>query len=135
MWISRVSRILSRPLGGESGTTLLETVVALAIVSTVAVTFLGGLATTSKATIIANERATAESLAHSQLEYVKNYDYQYGASEYPVDPSLTIPENWSVLPPVVELVHDTDDGIQKVTVTIEHDSEAVFVMEGYKVDR
>jgi len=135
MWISRVSRILSRPLGGESGTTLLETVVALAIVSTVAVTFLGGLATTSKATIIANERATAESLAHSQLEYVKKYDYQYGASEYPVDPSLTIPENWSVLPPVVELVHGTDDGIQKVTVTIEHDSEAVFVMEGYKVDR
>ena len=127
--------MLNRFAGGELGATLTETVVALAILSIVAVTFLSGLATTSTATIIANEQATAESLARSQMEYVKNYAYQYAASEYPVDPSLNIPVGWSVPPPVVELVHATDDGLQKVTVTAEHNGEVVISVEVYKVDR
>ncbi len=127
--------MLNRFAGGELGVTLTETVVALAILSIVAVTFLCGLATTSTATIIANEQATAESLARSEMEYVKNCTYQYLATEYPVDPSLNIPVGWSVPPPVVELVHATDDGLQKVTVTAEHNGEVVISVEVYKVDR
>ena len=127
--------MLNRFAGGELGATLTETVVALAILSIVAGTFLSGLATTSTATIIANEQATAESLARSQMEYVKNCTYQYLATEYPVDPSLNIPVGWSVPSPVVELVHATDDGLQKVTVTAEHNGEVVISVEVYKVDR
>ena len=127
--------MLNRFAGGELGATLTETVVALAILSIVAVTFLSGLATTSTATIITNEQATAESLARSQMEYVKNCTYQYLATEYPVDPSLNIPVGWSVPPPVVELVHATDDGLQRVTVTAEHNGEVVISVEVYKVDR
>ena len=127
--------MLNRFAGGELGATLTETVMALAILSIVAVTFLSGLATTSTATIITNEQATAESLARSQMEYVKNCTYQYLATEYPVDPSLNIPVGWSVPPPVVELVHATDDGLQKVTVTAEHNGEVVISVEVYKVDR
>ena len=127
--------MLNRFAGGELGATLTETVMALAILSIVAVTFLSGLATTSTATIITNEQATAESLARSQMEYVKNCTYQYLATEYPVDPSLNIPVGWSVPPPVVELVHATDDGLQRVTVTAEHNGEVVISVEVYKVDR
>jgi len=40
-----------------------------------------------------------------------------------------------VPPPVVELVHETDDGIQKVTVTAEDNGKAVLSLEVYKVAR
>ena len=119
----------------EKGFALIETIVALALLGVVAVAFLSGLATATKASIVANEQATAESLIRSEIEYVKNYTYDYYASSYPVDPALTIPEGWTVPPPVVELVHATDDGIQKVTVTAENNGKAVLSLEVYKVDR
>lgn len=119
----------------EKGITLLETLVALAIVGVVAVTFLGGVGTATKATVISNEQATAESLVRSEIEYVRKCAYQYDASVYAVDPALTIPQGWAVPPPVVELVHATDDGIQKVTVTAEHNGDTILSVAMYKVDR
>ena len=128
-------KVVKKLKGSQSGMTLIETLVALAILGLVAATFLYGLATASKATIIANEQTIAESLVRSEIEYVKNCDYQYLASEYPIAPALTIPEGWVVPPPVVELVHATDDGIQKVTVTAEYNGETIFSVVVYKVDR
>jgi type II secretory pathway pseudopilin PulG len=130
-----VTRISGISPSSELGVTFIETIVALAILGLVAVVFLSGLATSSKATIIANERATAESLVRSEVEYVKNYTYQYDTSDYPVDPALSIPVGWTLPLPVVELVHATDDGLQKVTVTAEHDGEAILSVAVYKVDR
>jgi type II secretory pathway pseudopilin PulG len=135
MRISRANKIIRGFSGNESGFGFLEALAALAILGVVAVTFLSGLATTSKAVMIADEQALAEGLARSQLEYLKNYPYEYDADDYPVDPALTIPTGWSVLTPVVTPVHATDDGIQKITVTIQRNSQTVFVMEAYKVNR
>jgi len=120
---------------GEKGFTIIETLVALALLGIIAVALLSGVATASKASSIANERAIAESLVHSEAEYVKSCAYQDSASEYPVDPSLTVPDSWTVPPPVVGLVHATDDGIQEVTVTAEHNGEEVLSLKIYKVDR
>jgi len=128
-------KVAKKLKGNEAGASLIEILVALAILGIVAVTFLGGLATTSKATIIANEQTTAESLVRSEAEYVKNCTYQYLATEYPVDPSLNIPVGWSVPSPVVELVHATDDGIQKVTIAVERNGEVIISTDMYKVDR
>jgi len=131
----RLLKVVKKLNGNETGVTLIETLMALAILGLVAAVFLSGLATATKATVIADERAIAESLVRSEIEYVKNCAYQYTASEYPVGPALTIPEGWAVPPPVVELVHETDDGIQQVTVTAEHNGETVLSVEVYKVDR
>lgn len=120
---------------GEKGFTIIETLVALALLGIIAVAFLSGVATASKASSIANERAIAESLVRSEAEYVKSCAYQDSASEYPVDPSLTVPDSWIVPPPVVGLVHATDDGIQEVTVTAEHNGEEVLSLKIYKVYR
>jgi len=119
----------------ESGSSLMETLVALAIVGIVAVIFLSGITTTTKANSIGDKKATAESLVFGEIEYVKNYAYQYDAADYPVDPALTIPEGWVVPLPVVALVHATDDGVQKVTVTAQYDGESVLSVDVYKVDR
>ncbi len=68
-------RVTKKLGGGESGVTLIETLVALAVLGLIAVVFLSGLATAARATLIADEQATAESLARSEIEYVKSQDY------------------------------------------------------------
>ncbi len=128
----RPSILVSR----QSGVTLIETVVALAILGTIAVTFLSGLATTSKAAFIADERVTAASLAQTQMEWTKNGAYVYDATGYSL---ATIPDskdyiNYSALIDA-EPVHNPDAGIQKITVTIKHSDKVIMKLEGYKVDR
>ena len=119
----------------QKGIALIETLVALGIFGLVAVTSLSGMATITQGNVIASERATAESLVRSEIEYVKQCDYQYDASEYPIDSTLTIPQGWSLAPPAVEPVHATDDGIQKITITAEHNGKSVLSIEIYKADR
>ncbi|MBA7511337.1 hypothetical protein ES705_03328 [subsurface metagenome] len=121
----------------ERGFSLIEILIAVAILGLVAVTFLSGLATVIKGTVISNEQAIAESLVRVEAEYVKGCDYKPYPSVYPVNPELklTIPSGWNIPQPTVGLVHATDDGIQKVTITAEHDGEAILSIEIYKVDR
>ena len=136
MRLFRANRVPSIFACRESGVTFIETAVALAILGAIAVAFLGGLATTSKATIIVDELATAESLARSQMESAKNVSYIYDATEYPpaqipggegyIDYSATI---------AAEPLHNPDDGIQRITVTVKHSDKEVIKLEGYKVDR
>jgi len=118
---------------GESGMALLETVVALAILGTIAVTFLSGLVTTSKAAFTADERATAESLAQSQMEWVQsaNYTNQYPPAPIPSGKDyINYSANITVAP-----LDGADDDIQKITVTVSRSGEGVMILEGYKVDR
>jgi len=119
----------------EKGFSLLETIVAIALLGLVAVAFLGGLGTSTKATMTTGDRAIAETLARSELEYVRNCTYQYDTDEYDINPMLDIPESWSMTPPVVEPLHATDDGLQKVTVSVERNGKTVLSLFTYKVDR
>ena len=120
----------------ESGVSLIETVVALAVLGAIAITFLSGLVISSKAVFIIDEQATAESLARSQLEWVKNIAYSYDYADYaPVPiPSGKDYVKYSVTI-VAEPLHAPDQGIQKITVIVEHSNDQVIILEGYKVDR
>ena len=120
----------------ESGIVFLEVLAALALLGVIGVAFLSGLATTSKATIVADKRTTAESLARSQMEWVKNADYAYDVTEYSPAPLPTGQDylGYSAIIAVVPL-RSPDDGVQKVTVTVKRSGEEVIELEGYKVDR
>jgi prepilin-type N-terminal cleavage/methylation domain-containing protein len=78
--------------GSTRGFTLIEVVIAIAILGTIAITFLGALSTSSLALITADQRATAESLARSQMEFVKNQGYNStlvgGQATYPKIPGI-----------------------------------------------
>ena len=101
---------------------------ALAILGLIAVAFLSGLSTASKAVFIADERATAENLAQSQMEYVKNQDY---AASYAPAPIPGEYDGYSVMIDVDPL---RDGNVQKITVTIEHtNNKEVTTLEDYKV--
>src|SRR3990172_2248675 len=62
-------------LGGARGMTLIEALIALGILAIVAVVFLSGIASSYKATALARERTTAESLVRTQLETIKDAAY------------------------------------------------------------
>ena len=123
----------------ERGVGLIEVLVALAILGVIAVAFLTGLATTAKAVFIADVRTTAESLARTQMEDIKDQPY---------DDTLPIvytvlsgtPANFSIditaerMDPEGDGTGD-DDGIQKITVTVEYQGEVKIILEDYKVDR
>ena len=57
------------------GFTLIEILIALALFAIIGVVFANGLATASRATITADVRTNAESLARTEMEYIKNLGY------------------------------------------------------------
>jgi prepilin-type N-terminal cleavage/methylation domain-containing protein len=61
--------------GSSRGFTLIEVVIAMLLLGIIGVAVLGALSYASTILIIADRRATAESLARSQMEAVKSQDY------------------------------------------------------------
>ena len=124
----------------EKGFTLIEVLIAMAILGIVATGFLMALSTASKAIILADERTTAESLARSQMEDIKKqtydetdpYDYEQAGVESSTHPGYFISVD-------ADPLNNPDDGIQKIIVKIYHGEvvigEEVITLEGYKVDR
>ena len=134
--------------GNSKGVGLIEVLIALAILGIVAVAFLGGLATALHATFIADERSVAQSLAQSQMEYVKNQGYEdaESSSEVTYNKTAQIPQGYSIrgihregyTTTGIDYAHtsndiigvpwnpdsgtpsDVDDGIQKITIIIYH---------------
>ncbi len=125
-----------RSAGDESGMALIETLVAMALVGSIAVTYLSGLATTFKATMVADEQSTAESLARSQMEWVKTVTYVSSTANYTATaiPSASDYTGYSVNITAAAL-NTPDDGIQKITVAVKHWGKQLISLEGYKVNR
>lgn len=132
----RLFQVVKKLKDSETGVALIEALVALAILGVIAVTFLSGLATTSKAAIIVDKQATAGNLAQSQMEWAKNADYVYEATEYSVAsvPSGKDYINYSATI-TAEPLNNPDDGIQKIVVMVEYYGKEVIEITGYKADR
>jgi prepilin-type N-terminal cleavage/methylation domain-containing protein len=141
----RLSNKTRKTLQGHSrGFTLIEVVIAIALIGLIGAAVLSALSTASLALIIADQRATAESIARSQMEYVKNQgyiDYSLELSDperapdfyvqitipggagnctlatkaEPIDPNTYRPYLETV---VGSGVYQDDDDIQQITVTV-----------------
>jgi prepilin-type N-terminal cleavage/methylation domain-containing protein len=134
----------------QKGFSLLEVALAMALLGVVAITFLTALSGGSRAIIIADERATAESLARTQMEYVREQEYiDYSQDPHDVYDTISHPADYAVdfnaapfdtdtgLPyDQTGGVFDQDDGIQKMTVVIQHtvggETKEIFTLEGYR---
>lgn len=126
--------IRSRRKAGESGYALVETVVALAILTVTVTIIMGSLFTAGRAAVAGNEKTIAESLVQSQTEYLRDVSYVTGATSYPIDPNLSPPEGWTLGVSVVP-IHPSDDGIQRLTVSAAHRERVMYTLESYKVKR
>jgi len=116
-----------KAIKAENGFSLIEACLSLALLGIIGVAFLSGLGTVSRLTIIIDERQTAKNLAETQMEYVNGQGY---ASAYVPD---TIPPEYGAYSAAVAVEPMEDSNIQKITVTIWHQSKAVTSLVGYKV--
>ena len=151
---SRSERLRALPTG-QRGQTLIEVLVALAVLGIVATAFISSMTTASTAMIIADEQTTAESLSRSQLEYIRSQAYvtavdgeatyqkrsgvptysvkglgKEGYATYPdIDYSYVSDDIVGVPwdPQDFETL-DTDDGIQIVTIIVYHDGDSAPVL-------
>ena len=144
--------------GSSRGFTLIEVLVALALFSLIAIVFAGGLGTASRAVLIADVRTNAESLASTEMEYVKSQDYSAGNWSYVVThlgstctptpedcpswltpgPGHSLSEEHALYTVEVEAVpldDEYEDPIQEITVMVSHEDRLVITLEGYKIDR
>ena len=142
-------RLINR---NQKGFTLIEVLIAIAILGVIAVPFLTALSTSSRALIIADERTTAESLVRSEVEYVRSQDYCNASWSYNVNSigstssglpgwlasSHALPDNCKDYSLTVNasLIDGEDVGIQNITVTVKRDNDKlVLTTSTYKVAR
>jgi prepilin-type N-terminal cleavage/methylation domain-containing protein len=158
----RLSNRLRRAFRGSSrGFSLIEVSIAIALIGVLAVAILGSLSYASTVLIITDRQATAESLAKSQMEYVKSQNYtsapDEGVATYNEIPGISIPEGYAIGSynrdddPVDNVVGipwssgnntavDVDAGLQKIKLVVTYEIlrpehkvvEEEFILEGYK---
>ena len=135
--ISKVRKVFR---GSSRGFSMLEVVIAIALLGIIAISILTALQTAAMALIQADRRATAESLARTQMEYVRYSQYddvlEAGHPHYDLDPEITLPPDYSVVTTAIRLNKDVnpddDDGIQQITVTVSHDGRVEVTLEDFK---
>ena len=110
----------------EKGMTLIETLIALAILGIISASFLGATAATSNARVIADERASGKILAESLMEGIKKEIY---ATTY----NVTIPSDFAGY--TADVAVSNNNNIQDITISIHHRNREVLSLESYKVNR
>ena len=150
------SRVRRTFRGSSRGFSMLEVVIAIALLGIIAVSVLSALQTAALAFIIADRRATSESIARSQMEYVKASPYidyskefserepdfydkitiQSGGGDYSLDSEAEPIDPGSHQPYLEEPgnpgVYQYDDGIQLITVTVSFEGRTVVTLEDFK---
>ena len=130
------NRRLGKALRGSSGGfTFIEVLIALALFAIIGIVFAGGLSTASRATITADVRTNAESLARTQMEHVKNHEYiDYSEPDHD-DYDVITPEGYGGYEIAPVGVEELQGGLQKITVTVSHQGREVITLVGYKLNR
>jgi prepilin-type N-terminal cleavage/methylation domain-containing protein len=116
---------------GQKGLSLVETLVAVAILGTAVAGFAAGLSAGSISVRDLDEIAVSQGLAQSQAEYTKSYAFTRGVTTYPV---LAAPAGYT-LSVAVSAVPGADTDIQKISIAVSHGGQVTETLEDYKVNR
>jgi hypothetical protein len=115
----------------ERGTSLVESLLAIAILGGGILTIVLAMSSGALAIQENDEQAVAQSLARTQMEYVKNCAYDAGAVTYP---AVSAPESYSINVGV-SATPDGDGEIQKITANVTRKGAVILTAEDYKVNR
>jgi Tfp pilus assembly protein PilV len=118
-----VTRQIKNP---ESGASLVEILVAVAIISSALTIFVAALSTGAFAVRTSNRLTTATNLASVQLETIKAAPYNpagYAAMSAPSNYAINISSSVIIT------------GLQQVTVTVSYQGDSLVTVGNYKVNR
>ena len=112
----------------ERGLSLVESLIAVAILGVTAVALVVAMSTGMIAVRGMEEEVITQNLVRTQLEYVKScpYDSSYPAIDTPEDYTISVG---------VSSIPDTGSDIQKVTATVSREGVDILIVEDYKVNR
>jgi prepilin-type N-terminal cleavage/methylation domain-containing protein len=113
---------------GEKGVSLIETLIAIALLGIIGVSLTSGMMGVYKATPVAAEQDIGKSLAQSQMESVLESPYALSYSPAP------IPAIYSGYTASITITPFRDSNIEKIKVTIKHQDKEVAFFEAYKTD-
>jgi type II secretory pathway pseudopilin PulG len=160
MRIPAISEFLKNLKRGQTGETLLEILVSVALIGVIGVVFLQAMGTSTDSMAMVEEFNAAESLARTQMEYIKSQDFSDDVWNYTLTVSQREPSqqpswwdesnspllseeycNYSVSCSAEDADIDSDgtndDGARKITVKVFHyaNTDPVMTLVGYKVKR
>jgi len=131
----------------QSGISFVEILAALSIVAVITIAFISGMNGAFKGIEMSQERVAAESLAKSQVEYIKVQDFVSVATYNPGDPAnryelIDISSDLVGAGYTVEInspqivISGTQSGfeLQSITVVVKRNGEAKLRMSFYRVD-
>ena len=131
---------------GQKGFLLIEILVGLALLGIITVAFLNGLSTTAKGVSVSQERVSAESLAKSQIEYIRIQDYVAVASYNTTDPDnryelIDIPADLAAAGYSVEITVSDEPvlseaggyELQNITVAVKRNDKGKLIVSIYRV--
>lgn len=127
---------------GQKGFSLVEVIVAVAILAVIGVAFLSALTTGYLALVLADEDTVAESLTRTEFENIRNADYPIVLPDSEAGIVGNYPAHKVVLGGLyavdieVEALGEPgqESPIQLITVHISHQGEVVLTTQTYKVD-
>ncbi|MFC2069973.1 prepilin-type N-terminal cleavage/methylation domain-containing protein [Chloroflexota bacterium] len=121
-----------RRISNQRGSTLIEILVATAILGVIGVVFVSAISAGTIGAGKVEERSTAESIARTQIEFIKSLPYADSNSYPPVVTS-------SGYEPRVEVTElspaEYPNTLQKIVVTVFRDGRSLLSIETFKVNR
>jgi len=113
----------------ECGFSLVEQLIAVALVAILLLALLNGLSGGTLGVGVVDEQVTASNLGTSALEAVKRSTYVTGTVAY--TPTLMLPTGYSVSVSASTVI----TGLQWVTATVYHNGRQVTQIADYKANR
>ena len=121
-----------RLLRNEKGVTLVETLIAVALVGIAASAVLTGYSTGPLSIRKADRLVTARTLAVSQLEYTLSQAYVVAPTSY--DPLTPLSAGYSISSDATS-ISGRDENVQRITVTVQYGGKVLLTLEAFKVDQ
>jgi prepilin-type N-terminal cleavage/methylation domain-containing protein len=128
-----MKRLFNR-LKESNGFTLVEVLVAMALLGIIGVGFLSALGGASRALLMTDVKQTARNIAEMQMEQIKSQGWQLAYGPVTDDPDVAAQyPGFDIDIEADEFPRPPDSNLQRITISVLHSGKEVYTVTSYKV--